>query len=116
MWVDLIFACRHHVTMLINNCLISAVHARCIASMQRPLWQLITLAGVLQGVTIGDLNYVLCYDEKKGGLVSNTLSMHEFQEAMEECEMSKVQYLGGKYTWSNNRWGENYFEDINGLY
>lgn len=64
--VDLISACRQQVTVLVNSCLVSAIHMRSVASMRRPLWQqLIAMAGLHQGVAIGDFNCVCTTTKRK---------------------------------------------------
>ncbi|KAL6228156.1 hypothetical protein ACLB2K_002110 [Fragaria x ananassa] len=48
----------------------------------------------------GDFNEVLCRADKSGGAPRAT-AMLEFQQAMVDCALLDVRFLGSRYTWSN---------------
>ncbi|KAK9025064.1 hypothetical protein V6N11_064963 [Hibiscus sabdariffa] len=51
---------------------------------------------------IEDFNEILSSHEKQGGLLRNEWQMRNFREALEDCELFDLGYLGNWYTWE---WG-----------
>ncbi|KAF9589172.1 hypothetical protein IFM89_019488 [Coptis chinensis] len=104
--VSLIYASAQHVTVLVEDCVVTAVHAACLMVQRRQLWaELENLMPNLPWVVLGDLNVVLHNDEKKGGLPSRRSSMLEFLNWYNNCDLQLSDHVGLKYTWCNNQHG-----------
>lgn len=56
---------------------------------------------------IGDFNEILHIHEKYGGSIRTYAQMESFREAMEDNGLIDLGYKGDKFTWSNNREGNN---------
>jgi hypothetical protein len=54
-------------------------------------------------VCVEDFNKILTHLEKWGGNTRNRRQMWDFQQALEECELTDLGFLGLKFTWSNCR-------------
>lgn len=54
---------------------------------------------------MGDFNEILSNDEKYREATRSFSQMECFRVALDECELSDLEYIGSKYTWSNNREG-----------
>lgn len=71
--------------------------------MRRQLWQqMVAIKGCIPWMTIGDFNCVLHYDEKKGRKIPSTIATEEFHKALDDYELSEVQYSGAWFTLCNN--------------
>lgn len=69
-------------------------------------WQLLTyLASVdsLPWLCLGDFNEVVTNSEKRGGTIRNASQMERFRNAIEDCNLGDLGYIGSKYTWCNGR-------------
>ncbi|XP_026383451.1 uncharacterized protein LOC113278946 [Papaver somniferum] len=53
----------------------------------------------------GDFNVVLSYEEKIGGRRPLRISMQEFRNCLESCNLIQATRIGIKYSWCNNRAG-----------
>lgn len=51
----------------------------------------------------GDINEILCNSEKQSGSPRYWDIMARFQEALVDCGLRDIGYIGYKYTWSNRR-------------
>ncbi|KAK3206743.1 hypothetical protein Dsin_020789 [Dipteronia sinensis] len=74
-------------------------------------WTLLRrLAGMscLPWVCMGDLNEVLCEDEKLGGSDKRWKEMSDFREALEDANLEDMGFIGAKFKWSNKRDGASY--------
>lgn len=54
---------------------------------------------------IGDFNEVLCCEDKRGGNQCNQKRMASFHDALNNCGLVDLEYQGPKFTWRNNRAG-----------
>ncbi|KAK2662046.1 hypothetical protein Ddye_000620 [Dipteronia dyeriana] len=71
-------------------------------------WTLLRrLAGMsrLPWVCMGDFNEVLRDTKKLVGTGKNWKAMTNFREALDDCELKDMGFVGPKYTWSNKREG-----------
>ncbi|KAK2656063.1 hypothetical protein Ddye_009115 [Dipteronia dyeriana] len=71
-------------------------------------WTLLRrLAGLtrLPWVCIGDFNKILCDNDKCGGVDRNWKSMSEIREALDDCGLEDMGFIGLSFTWSNKREG-----------
>lgn len=50
----------------------------------------------------GDFNEVLLTCEKEGGQPKGQIHMDRFREALEECQLDDLGYVGDAFTWRNN--------------
>lgn len=90
--------------MVSNNVLITVVHANSVYTVRRILWdQIRVLKGPIPWVIVGDYNFALKYEEKKGGRPPTAIAMEEFQKVVEDSELVETKYIRGSYTWCNNK-------------
>ncbi|XP_040996249.1 uncharacterized protein LOC121242444 [Juglans microcarpa x Juglans regia] len=54
---------------------------------------------------VGDFNEIISTNEKVGGPLRPYGQMECFREALEDCDLTDMGYVGNKFTWSNNRGG-----------
>ncbi|KAF9608966.1 hypothetical protein IFM89_012143 [Coptis chinensis] len=54
---------------------------------------------------IGDFNDVACIDEKRGGPPVPASQIKHFTEAIQNCMLMDVGFIGSPYTWCNNQQG-----------
>lgn len=52
---------------------------------------------------MGDFNEILYQQEKWGGSQRPFAQMQGFRQALQNCDLSDMDYNGLKHTWSNNR-------------
>ncbi|XP_059451054.1 uncharacterized protein LOC132181841 [Corylus avellana] len=65
----------------------------------------------LPWVCIGDFNEILFPSEKWGGNTRSRRLMWDFQQALEECDLTDLGFLGPKYTWNNGREEEDFIKE-----
>ncbi|KAL2902093.1 50S ribosomal protein L18 [Bienertia sinuspersici] len=63
-----------------------------------------------------DFNLMLVSSEKKGGLVFKSHKAEIFREAIRECTLEDLGFIGYDFTWSNNRGGEHNKDLFGGSY
>jgi hypothetical protein len=51
---------------------------------------------------VGDFNEILLVCEKEGGQPRQQGYMDQFREALEECELTDLGFVGDSFTWRNN--------------
>lgn len=59
----------------------------------------------------GDMNDILCPEEKLGGLARPSWSFRGFRKFVEDCGLLDLGFSGYPYTWSNNRSGNEYIQE-----
>lgn len=72
-------------------------------------WQLLKdLNGVcaLPWLCFGDFNNIIAHEDKKGGNPKNQRDIDGFREALDHCCLRDIRFEGYRFTWSNNRAGE----------
>ena len=75
---------------------------------KKKAWEsLIGLLKSFQGpwVCMGDFNYTLNEDEKKGSKRGNTSETNHLKDLMFEFRAIDLGYLGSKFTWAKGNWG-----------
>ncbi|KAK3211795.1 hypothetical protein Dsin_016501 [Dipteronia sinensis] len=71
-------------------------------------WMLLRrLAGLynLPWVVLGAFNEIMCVTKKVGGTDKKWQEITLFREAVEDCELEDMGFVGAKFTWSNKREG-----------
>jgi exonuclease III len=53
-------------------------------------------------ICLGDFNEILLVCEKEGGQPRQQGCMDQFREALEECELADLGFVGDPFTWRNN--------------
>lgn len=56
-------------------------------------------------VVIGDFNFVLCNEEKQGGLPLSQSQLDYYGILVGSVGLSDIKYSGNPFTWSNKRQG-----------
>ncbi|KAK1586814.1 hypothetical protein Q3G72_006391 [Acer saccharum] len=59
--------------------------------------------GNLPWIVLGDFNEILHLDEKQGGVTRSNITMSPFKEAIDDCALLDIGYVGNKYTRSNRQ-------------
>jgi hypothetical protein len=60
---------------------------------------------------IGDFNKILAQDKKWGASDRRGRQIDGFREAIEECNLSDLGYVGPKYTWTNYSGGVEFIKE-----
>uniref|UniRef100_A0A8I6XX79 Reverse transcriptase domain-containing protein n=1 Tax=Hordeum vulgare subsp. vulgare TaxID=112509 RepID=A0A8I6XX79_HORVV len=53
-------------------------------------------------ICVGDFNEVLTQGEKEGGITRPQVYMDRFKQALEDCQLHDLGFVGDPYTWQNN--------------
>uniref|UniRef100_A0A8I6YYK3 Endonuclease/exonuclease/phosphatase domain-containing protein n=1 Tax=Hordeum vulgare subsp. vulgare TaxID=112509 RepID=A0A8I6YYK3_HORVV len=53
-------------------------------------------------ICVGDFNEVLTQGEKEGGVTRPQIYMDRFKQALEDCQLHDLGFVGDPYTWRNN--------------
>ncbi|XP_024196014.1 uncharacterized protein LOC112199199 [Rosa chinensis] len=67
-------------------------------------WNLLrTLAAQLNmpWIVVGDFNEILCLEDKSGGPPCNIAQMNRFRQALVDCDLMDMGFVGSRYTWAN---------------
>ncbi|KAF7147859.1 hypothetical protein RHSIM_Rhsim03G0112800 [Rhododendron simsii] len=59
----------------------------------------------------GDMNDILCSDEKLGGNSCPSWSFRGFQKFIDDCGLVDLGFSGYPFTWRNNRSGDDYIQE-----
>ncbi|KAH7844186.1 hypothetical protein Vadar_025275 [Vaccinium darrowii] len=59
----------------------------------------------------GDMNDLLCAEEKQGGLARPPRSFRPFQKFVDDCGLVDLGFSGYPFTWCNNQYGNNYIQE-----
>ncbi|XP_026458828.1 uncharacterized protein LOC113359404 [Papaver somniferum] len=92
----------------VGHVLVTGIHAACLTVDRRQLW------GELQDISemnlpwmiIGDFNVALSCDEKASGRRPLRISIQEFRDCMESCNLIQATRTRIKFSWCNNRDGK----------
>ncbi|XP_042950057.1 uncharacterized protein LOC122282168 [Carya illinoinensis] len=79
-----------------------------VVEKRRESWELLKLLKPVNNgpwLCMGDFNEILCNEEKEGAASRPFSQMERFREALYECDLVDLGYIGAKYTWSNKREG-----------
>lgn len=55
----------------------------------------------LTWLVVGDLNEILCNEEKSRGPRRQTSPLLRFRETLVDCNLEDVDFTGSTFTWSN---------------
>ncbi|XP_026419462.1 uncharacterized protein LOC113315391 [Papaver somniferum] len=92
------------ITVQVGDVMVTGIHAACLTVDGRELWE--DLFNIIQRdcpwMIIGDFNVVLSYEEKIGGRRPLRISMQEFRNCLESCNLIQATRTGIKYSWCNN--------------
>ncbi|KAH7837684.1 hypothetical protein Vadar_016646 [Vaccinium darrowii] len=83
-------------------------------NIRREQWDFFTQYNSCLGedwVLWGDMNDILCAEEKNGGVVRPSWSFHGFQNFIDECGLVDLGFSGYPFTWRNNRNGADYVQE-----
>lgn len=59
----------------------------------------------------GDMNDIVCSDEKMGGNARPSWSFRGFQKFIHDCGLVDLGFSGYPFTWRNNRSGDDYIQE-----
>ncbi|KAF5468931.1 hypothetical protein F2P56_013039 [Juglans regia] len=106
---------QHHISLKVKNSLdgktwiLTGFYGDPITAKRQGSWQLLRRlkpANDLGWLCVRDFNEIVTTNEKSGGMLRPYRQMVSFRKALEECELSDMGFVGNKYTWSNNRYGD----------
>ncbi|KAF9590368.1 hypothetical protein IFM89_033894 [Coptis chinensis] len=99
---------NQHITVMVDNVLITIVHAHCLYVQRRLLWlELSTInSSNLPWLILGDFNVYLSVSEKRGGNNPTATSMTDFRDFMNNNQLIEVPNSGFQLTWWNKQVGE----------
>lgn len=60
---------------------------------------------------IGDYNEIMDQSEKVGANLRKDMMMIQFREALDDCNLNDLGYIGSKYTWNNRREDDGFIKE-----
>ncbi|XP_026433322.1 uncharacterized protein LOC113330706 [Papaver somniferum] len=103
---DILSTSKQAITMNFAGDFITAVHASYNPVARKILWRQLGLGFIyIPWLVLGDFNYVLRLEEKKGGRPIKEVYMNEFRRWISDNGLVEADDVGKKYTWSNCRNG-----------
>ena len=57
----------------------------------------------LPWLAVGDFNEILCHHEKEGGRARLQRHLQAFHDALDDCELTDIGYIGDIYTWHRGK-------------
>ncbi|XP_042950258.1 uncharacterized protein LOC122282367 [Carya illinoinensis] len=81
---------------------------------RKQCWQLLCLLRPDRNcpwLCMGDFNELLSNDEKMGGVDRPFFQMERFREALDECELGDLGFVGSRFTWCNKREGRSFIKE-----
>ncbi|XP_026435814.1 uncharacterized protein LOC113333603 [Papaver somniferum] len=103
---DILSTSKQEITVNFAGDFITAVHASYNLVVRKRLWRQLGLGFIsIPWLVLGDFNYVLCLEEKKGGRPIKEVYMNEFRSWISDNGLVEADAIGKKYTWSNYRSG-----------
>jgi hypothetical protein len=60
---------------------------------------------------IDDFNEILTQEEKPGALLRKEWQMDQFRNALVNCQLTDLGFIGSKYTWTNCRSDGNFVKE-----
>ncbi|XP_026378716.1 uncharacterized protein LOC113273167 [Papaver somniferum] len=105
---SVISSTRQAITVQVGDVFIIGIHVAYLTIDRRSLWEELAQLSELIApwLVIGDFNMVLNNDEKKGGRNPLRISMQEFRDCLESCNLIQAPRSGIKFSWCNNRLGK----------
>ncbi|KAF9603379.1 hypothetical protein IFM89_035624 [Coptis chinensis] len=95
------------ITVEVEGCLITVVHAHCIYVQRRHLWNEIKQISSfnLPWLVLGDFNAYLSILEKCGGNRPTAAALNDFRDCISESQLMEIPNTGFVYTWWNKQVG-----------
>ena len=62
-------------------------------------------------IVAGDFNEILSNDEKEGQRLRAQSQLDNFRQALDECALMDLGFVGPKFTWNNGRAGEDHVRE-----
>ncbi|XP_026451256.1 uncharacterized protein LOC113351500 [Papaver somniferum] len=96
------------ITVKVGDVMVTVIHAASITADKIVLWEeMIEISQMnYPWMIIRDFNVVLSYDEKVEGRRPLRVSMQDFRDCLESCNLIQSTRTGIKYSWCNNRVGK----------
>lgn len=96
------------ITVKVGDVMVTGIHAVFLTVDRRQLWEKLQDISEmnLPWMIIGDFNVVLSCDEKAGGRRPLKISIQEFRDFLESCNLIQATRTGIKFSWCNNRDGK----------
>ncbi|KAF5465338.1 hypothetical protein F2P56_015356 [Juglans regia] len=111
---------RQHISLEVKDLIkgktwfLTGFYGNPITANRKGSWHLLRKLKPENGVgwlCVGDFNEILSTNEKVGGPLRPYGQMECFREALEDCDLSDMGYVGNKFTWSNNRGGTEFTKE-----
>ncbi|KAF9619067.1 hypothetical protein IFM89_005081 [Coptis chinensis] len=103
----LVYFSNQHITVEVENVLITIVHAHCTSVQRRQLW--LELSNInplnLSWLIMGNFNAYLSISEKKEGNNPTSSSMNDFKNFISNNQLMEVPSSGYQLTWWNKQVG-----------
>ncbi|XP_026378141.1 uncharacterized protein LOC113272534 [Papaver somniferum] len=95
------------IAMDVGYVLVFGVHAHVNVVQRRYLWSEMQLISELKKprAILGDFNVVLSIEEKVGGRSPSRISMTDFNDCINSCELLQAPKIGLDFSWSNCQQG-----------
>ncbi|KAF9614628.1 hypothetical protein IFM89_019605 [Coptis chinensis] len=103
--LTMVYFSNQHITVEIENVLITIVHAHYTAVQRRQLWLELSNINLLNlpWMIMGDFNAYLSISEKKGGNNPSSSAMNDFRNFITNNQMMEVPSSGYQLTWWNKQ-------------
>ncbi|XP_026438983.1 uncharacterized protein LOC113337535 [Papaver somniferum] len=97
----------HMITVSVGDVLVSGVHAHVKKVQRRFLWSEMELISDLKKpwIALGDFNAITSQEEKIGGKAPNKISLLDFTNCLNNCELIQAPKTGVQHSWSNCQHG-----------
>ncbi|XP_042988728.1 uncharacterized protein LOC122316263 [Carya illinoinensis] len=111
---------RHHNSLELSTeegaskCHVTSFYGDSVVEKRRACWDLLRVLrpdSNCPWLCMGDFNELLSNEEKYGAPDRPFLQMERFREALDECELSDLGFLGSRFTWSNKREGRAFIKE-----
>jgi exonuclease III len=111
---------RRHINALVNGvdnggvCKLTCFSGHPITAKRHESWALLEHLRQFQPqpwMCIGDFNKILTQEEKIGALLQKEGQMDQFRNALGNCQLTDLGFIGSKYTWTNCRSDENFVKE-----
>ncbi|XP_042983334.1 uncharacterized protein LOC122312737 [Carya illinoinensis] len=111
---------RHHISLELlseegaSKCHVTGFYGDSVVEKRRACWDLLRVLRPESNcpwLCMGDFNELLSNEEKYGAADRPFLQMERFREALDECELSDLGFIGSRFTWSNKMEGRAFIKE-----
>jgi hypothetical protein len=111
---------RRHINALVNGednmgvWKLTCFYGHPITAKRHESWALLEHLRQFQPlpwICIGDFNEILTQEEKIGALLRKEGQMDQFRNALVNCKLTDLGFIGSKYTWTNCRSADNFVKE-----